>query len=254
MKVAPRQWNQVFQETQKRLREIFGLELVELPTKEKVTLSQKRAAARAEKPSSSTGSYVLCSVLPQKYRISEILGGQLQNEAAFMGFVTIVITLVYISGGQLSESRLETYLERMRADGDTRALGNTTKVLERMEKHNYLQKIKDSSSGETLTEYKVGPRAKVEIGVEGVINCVKQIWGEDVPADLEKRVRTSVGEDPKMLNDDGEGGTQTQTQTQRGSQGGRSQGAAKGRGRAAARPARGRAQSEEEEEEEEESD
>ena len=40
-----RQFKQVFEDAQRRLREVFGMEMVELPAKDKVTLQQRRGTA-----------------------------------------------------------------------------------------------------------------------------------------------------------------------------------------------------------------
>ena len=37
-----RQFKQIFEEAQQRLRDVFGMELAELPQREKVTVAQKR--------------------------------------------------------------------------------------------------------------------------------------------------------------------------------------------------------------------
>ena len=43
-----RQFRKVFASAQQQLREVFGMEMTELPVKEKITLQQKRAAAKSQ--------------------------------------------------------------------------------------------------------------------------------------------------------------------------------------------------------------
>lgn len=56
-------------------------------------------------------------------------------------------------------------------------MGTLEKVLTRMVKEGYLEKRRDTSSGEDLVEYVIGPRGKVEVGVRGVAGLVKSVYG-----------------------------------------------------------------------------
>lgn len=252
MKGHARAFNKVFTEAQKQLREVFGMELVEMPVKEKVTISQKRAAAKNDK-SGSNKVYILKSVLPQEYRVKEIIGGALEGEAAYMGFVTTIVTAMYLNGRVLSESKLDKHLERLRADmglilnaHDKKPM-SMVKILEKMEKQGYIQKVKDTTGGDVSIEYHIGPRAKVEIGEKGVIEMVKttlEANGKPIPEDLEARVRKSMGADESAAA----AATQAATQgTERAERGRRNEPAPRGtQGRSRRQDA-----SEEEEEDEE---
>lgn len=54
-------------------------------------------------------------------------------------------------------------------------------------------KVKDSSSGEEVVEYMVGPRGKAEIGEDGVAGVVRSVYGENATEDLDRRIQRSLG-------------------------------------------------------------
>jgi len=110
---------------------------------------------------------------------------------AYVGLYTTVIALILLSGGSLSENKLDRYLRRMNA-ADTTPVDTTEKVLARMIKDGYIVKVKDSTGGDEVVDYIVGSRGKVEVGKEGVANFVRKVYGADVE-DLEERLSRSLG-------------------------------------------------------------
>ena len=211
-----RQFKHVFTEAQDQLRSVFGMELTELPVKEKVTVSQKRAAQRSGTQGSSTSkAYILTSTLPARYRSASVLRpAQIPStaaEASYVGLTTFIIALIYLSPSQtMSESRLEKHLKRMNADNYVLAGEKTEKVLKRMEKENYIIKVRErDGGGEESVEYIVGPRGKVEVGERGVAGLVRGVYGKkDAEADeLDRRLARSLGDvviDEKRTRADGE--------------------------------------------------
>ena len=198
-----RQFKHVFTEAQEQLRAVFGVVLTELPVKEKVTISQKRAAQRSGTQGSSTSkSYILTSTLPARYRKPSVLQPpQIPStgaEASYIGLTTFVLALIYLSTSQtISESRLEKHLKRMNADNYVLAGEKTEKVLKRMEKENYIVKVRErDGGGEESVEYVAGPRGKVEVGEIGVAGLVREVYGKrDAEADeLERRLVRSLGD------------------------------------------------------------
>lgn len=198
-----RQFKHVFTEAQEQLRSVFGVELTELPVKEKVTISQKRAAQRSGTQGSSTSkSYILTSTLPARYRKHTVLQPpQIPStgaEASYIGLTTFVLAVIYLSTSQtISESRLEKHLKRMNADNYVLAGEKTEKVLKRMERENYIVKVRErDGGGEESVEYVIGPRGKVEVGEIGVAGLVREVYGkEDAEADeLERRLVRSLGD------------------------------------------------------------
>lgn len=170
------------------------MEFVELPTREKITVSQKRAAQRTQGGGSSSKSYMLITTLPHTLRASEILGAGTANpkEEAYVGLVTVICSLIYLNGSSLSETKLDRYLKRLNIEITT-PLDKTEKLLATMCSQGYLNRVKDNTGGESSWEYHLGPRAKMEIGKSGVVNLVDEVYGVQAPADLEERVGRNIG-------------------------------------------------------------
>ncbi|MCJ1426482.1 hypothetical protein MMC29_004385 [Sticta canariensis] len=198
-----RQFKLVFMEAQNQLRTVFGMEITELPQKEKITISQKRAAQRSQSTaSSSLKSYVLTSTLPAVYRVPAILvPARIPSnavEASYTGLYTFIISLISLSPrGTIAESRLERHLKRMNADNYVLNGEKTEKVLKRMEREGYIVKVRErDGGGEESVDYVVGPRGKAEVGERGVAGVVRKVYGKkDVEADeLEKKLVRSLGE------------------------------------------------------------
>jgi melanoma-associated antigen len=161
------------------------------------------AGAKSDKTAPTTSkAYVLVSTLPDKYRTAEILSPSraptTEQESHYIGLYSFVVSLIYLSGGTLSETKLDRYLKRMNADTDT-PIGSTEKVLQRMIKDGYIVKVKDNSTGEELIDYHVGPRGKVEVGTEGAAQLAKMVWGEaeqdDLTARLERTFALQIRQD-----------------------------------------------------------
>ena len=198
-----RQFKHVFSEAQNQLRSVFGMEMTELPQKDKVTISQKRTAARSGVTSSTTSkAYILTSTLPPRFRKPNILPpAQIPSpasEAAYVGLTSFILALIYLSPStSISEPRLEKHLKRMNADNYVLHGEKTEKVLKRMEREQYIVKVRErDGGGEETVDYVIGPRGKVEVGERGVAGLVKKVYNKkDAEADeLEKRLVRSLGD------------------------------------------------------------
>ncbi|CAE7013798.1 hypothetical protein PTT_08551 [Pyrenophora teres f. teres 0-1] len=195
-----RHFKEVFTEANRQLMDVFGMQLVELPKQEKVTLRQKRAAAASESQSKSTSIWVLQTILPDEYRIPEIIGpsrplddGLINVEDSYVALYTTVIAFIIISGGIIPEGKLDRALRRMNAD-QTTPLGTKDKTLAAMVKDGYIVKVKDVSGGtEETIDYVVGPRGKVEVGGEGVAQFIRSVYGEsEDQTELDKRIQRTL--------------------------------------------------------------
>lgn len=199
---AGRQFKHVFSAAQEQLRIVFGMELTELPQREKVTISQKRAAARSSQPSSTSKSYILTSTLPARYRRPNVLSPpQIPSttvESSYIGLTTFVVSLIYLSpSSTLSESRLEKHLKRMNADNHVLNGEKTEKVLKRMEKENYIIKIRErDGGGEETIDYIIGTRGRVEVAEKGVAGLVRTVYGKRGAGaeELDRRLARSLGD------------------------------------------------------------
>ncbi|KAI9849427.1 MAG: hypothetical protein M1837_004046 [Sclerophora amabilis] len=177
-----RQFKPVFEGAQRQLRDVFGMEMVELPLKEKVTISQRRAAQKTEKTAMSSKAYILTSLLPPKYRSDPTIlpppkVPTSHTEAEYVGLYTFIIALISLSGGAIAEAKLNRSLRRTNADQYT-PIDRTERLLQRLCKEGYLVRLKDAGgSGEEVVEYMVGPRGKLEVGSEGVKGLVRTVYG-----------------------------------------------------------------------------
>jgi hypothetical protein len=172
------------------------------------------AAQKVEKAAMSTNAWVLTSTLPDVYRTTTILSPPkiptTTEESAYVALYTFIVTLIYLSGGKLPESKLEIYLQRVNADQST-PIDKTEKLKARLIREGYIVKIKDGSSGEDLVEYMVGPRGKVEVGEEGVGGMVRSVYGNSGGDELEERLERSLnfGRRPEPAGGGGTGAAKT---------------------------------------------
>ncbi|KAJ5364317.1 uncharacterized protein N7496_010030 [Penicillium cataractarum] len=175
-----RQFKTVFDTAQQHLRSKFGMEMVELPAREKVTILQRRAAQKTEKPSTSTKSWILISTLPAAYRTPAIIpptrAPSTTTESTYTAFYSFVIAVILLNGGTLGEQKLGRYLRRMNAE-DYMLGDKTDKLLARLCREGYLVRTREMDGGEEVIEFMVGPRGKVEVGSSGVAGLVREVYG-----------------------------------------------------------------------------
>lgn len=77
---------------------------------------------------------------------------------------------------------------------------STEKLLQKLAKEGYLEKRRDTSSGEEIIEWVVGPRGKIEVGERGVQGFIKAVYGgtgED-DEELDRRLERSLGLQPQQ--------------------------------------------------------
>ncbi|KAK5046630.1 hypothetical protein LTR84_007391 [Exophiala bonariae] len=180
--LSGRSFRSIFEGAQTVLRETFGMELFELPSKEKTNLKDRRLQATQTKTSTSTTkSWILISVLPPSYKTNPVIiqpakAPDIGTESSWTAFYTLVISLIYLNNNSLPDQKLSRYLRRLNADTNT-PFGMLDKVLQRMQKEGYIEKRRDTVMGEEVTEWFVGPRGKVEVGIRGVTGLVKSVYG-----------------------------------------------------------------------------
>ena len=105
--------------------------------------------------------------------------------------------MILLNNGYLPENKLERYLKRANADQWTPIL-STEKLLQKLVKEGYLEKRRDTSSGEEIIEWVVGPRGKIEVGERGVQGFVRAVYGGSGEEDeeLERKLERSLGLQP----------------------------------------------------------
>ncbi|RDW92614.1 hypothetical protein BP5796_02008 [Coleophoma crateriformis] len=191
-----RAFRRVFEDTQVQLRTKFGMEMVPLPSRDKHLLRDKINAQKTNAKSKSTQSYILTSILPKAYRTPTIMPPSTVEspaaEATYIGLYTVVISLIALNGDVLPDHKLARYLERLNAD---QMMGNekTDFVLKKMERQGYIFKTTDNQGDEQVIEWHVGPRGKTEVGNRGIKGLVTEVYGQNAPQDLDKRIHSSLG-------------------------------------------------------------
>ncbi|KAL2020238.1 hypothetical protein VTK56DRAFT_8664 [Thermocarpiscus australiensis] len=204
-----REFKKVFAGAQKQLRATFGMEMVELPSKDRnlLTTEQKRKAAKSQSQKEpSSNAFVLVSVLPEAYSSPSIIAPSTvqspEGEASYIALYTMIIAIITLSGGELSDPRLRRHLTRLNAvenmpsmnpNDETTPSERTETVLQRMVKQGYLVKVTESKTAgdEESTTWHVGPRGKVEVGRESIAALVRTVYGGSND-ELEKKLQVSL--------------------------------------------------------------
>ncbi|KAI9163440.1 MAGE protein [Paramyrothecium foliicola] len=195
-----RSFKKIFALAQKQLRTVWGMELRELPVREKMSLQEKRQAMKSNsQPKIGSGAYILTSTLPEAYRDAAVLKPSkvpsAEEEATYVAFYTMVVSLIWLNGGELSEQKLRRYLTRLNADQNVSA-EKTEVTLKKMERQGYVIKKSErppiGQDGEQTITWHVGPRAKEEIGLDGVLGLAREVYGGSDP-ELEKKLHASLG-------------------------------------------------------------
>lgn len=173
----------------------------------RLTRSPSLAATKSQSQrEAASNAYVLVSVLPESFRTATILTpSKVQSpdgEAGYAALYTFIISIIVISGGELSDPRLRRHLTRLNAvenmpslnpDNPNTPSEKTELVLQRMIKQGYLVRTTDTSGhgDEDTTTWHVGPRGKVEVDNEAIAKLVREVYGGSNP-DLEKRIQASL--------------------------------------------------------------
>jgi hypothetical protein len=154
---------------------------------------------------------VLTSILPSDFHHPEILPPSAvpteTEEGTYTGIYSIIVATVSLSGGSLNDSKLERYMKRLRLDDATPVEGyeKPALLLKRMEREGYLVRVKETGpGGEEDVTWFLGPRAKVEIGDDGVRGLTKVVYNQpegDEAVELERKIARSlgVGERPEEI-------------------------------------------------------
>lgn len=155
------------------------------------------AAQTVDKASATSKSYILANILPAAYRDPDMVQPFGFKEQTYIGLVTMVVSLIYLNNRMLPANKLTRYLRRMNAD-DATPIGNTDKLLQTMQRNGYIVRVKDTTGDETSYDYHIGPRAKVEIGEDGVKEFLTNIYGVNAPKDLDERINRNIGPEVKV--------------------------------------------------------
>ncbi|KAL2109512.1 hypothetical protein VUR80DRAFT_2354 [Thermomyces stellatus] len=209
----PRAFRKVFALAQEQLRRTFGMEMRQLPVREKLTLEEKRKVLNSNTQTKAAETWILVSTLPKRYQNPAILAPSsaptAEYEATYVGFYTMVIALIALSGGEITEPKLKRHFQRLNVDNKL-GVERTDDVLLKMEKSGYVvRKVENiSADHDKNVSWLVGPRGKEEIGPEGVAGVVREVFGGTTP-ELERKLAASLGitpEEPTGAQEDEENG------------------------------------------------
>jgi melanoma-associated antigen len=120
-----------------------------------------------------------------------------EDEAAYVAFYTVLISLIRLNGGEMSDSRLKRYLRRLNAETNSFHSTKTEDTLSRLQRQGYLIKNIDKEARQhgdeqEATTWYVGPRGKVEVGDEVVAGVVREVWGKQEDDELEAKLQNSL--------------------------------------------------------------
>lgn len=114
----------------------------------------------------------------------------------------MIIAIISLSGGELSDPRLRRHLTRLNAIQNMPSMNpnhpaspseNTDLVLQRMIKQGYLVKVAESRSmgDDDATTWHIGPRGKVEVDKEAIAAFIRTIYGGS-NEELEGKLQVSL--------------------------------------------------------------
>ncbi len=114
----------------------------------------------------------------------------------------MIVSIVALSpDGTVPDHKLMSYLRRLNID-ENNPLDKTSNTLRKMQAQGYLVKTVDKTPDDETTDWRVGPRGKVEIVSRGTQGLIREVYGDDAPEDLVKRIHRSLGIEPASANHD----------------------------------------------------
>lgn len=126
--------------------------------------------------------------------------GSENEEAAYIGMATMIVSIIALSPNDtLPDYKLAKYLERLDLGVNT-PCGTTEALLKKLVEHKYIYKSIDKSADDETVDWRVGPRGKIEIGNKGIQGLVAEVYGDDAPEDLQKKLQRSLGVDIVKIN------------------------------------------------------
>lgn len=204
---------------QERLRTTFGMQMVELPAKDRtksMTMTQQRKVAHIQASTSYTQSttakgnksWTLVNLLPP--RLKQISQRQhMETERNYNAVLMTIIILVVMSDDQCcSENRMMSALERLAWIPNTPA-GPFDDVISRMTKQGYLERLRDEQSLDGAHTLHIGPRGKLETlenreEMTAIITAIYGLTEESSARDRLKQIiqDTLLGEEGIAADDD----------------------------------------------------
>ncbi|KAI9250147.1 MAGE family-domain-containing protein [Phascolomyces articulosus] len=175
-----RDFNRVQHEANRKLKHLFGFEMIEVKPKEKPSLDSNKGTAPT-KASSVVKSYILCNTLDNKYRTPELIHRS-EEEYQLTGLLYVILSLIFTNEQIMSEADLCEHLDRLGVTEDCEPFGDREKLLDSFVKQNYLirSKTNNDPNNENSREYYWGTRARAEITSEDIMGFIVSTYGSDM--------------------------------------------------------------------------
>ncbi|CDH52572.1 mage family protein [Lichtheimia corymbifera JMRC:FSU:9682] len=175
-----REFKQVHAAAQRKLKHLFGMEMVEMGQREKPSVKGKAKDENA-KPV-TTRSYILRSILDNKYNEPELIKRK-DEDYESMGILYVILALIFTNERAMHDVNLKEHLDRLNIHDDGSKFGDREKLLDGFVKQGYLHRAKvgDEARGnnDNVWEYYWGPRARAEILDSNIVDFIISFFGEE---------------------------------------------------------------------------
>jgi melanoma-associated antigen len=107
----------------------------------------------------------------------------------------MLISLIALSGGELSDHKLKRSLARLNC-GTNMPMDRTDNVLVKLVRQGYLERVVDKADGnqeEDTVTWCIGQRGRVEVPPQSIANFVAEVYGADKPEEFDKKLHKSLG-------------------------------------------------------------
>ncbi|XP_026657231.1 melanoma-associated antigen 1 isoform X2 [Phoenix dactylifera] len=163
----------VINEARDKLSSIFGYEMKEL---QRSRPSSNRQGRVSQQGTAEAKSYVIVSKVPP-----DIYSKYIEDKSTshVTGFTFVVISIVHLAGGKISEENLWHQLRRLglnESDENHPCFGNTKQTLEMLVQQRYLLKEKVNGPEGNTVMYELAERALDESISEKLKDYIAQCW------------------------------------------------------------------------------
>ncbi|CAI5759351.1 unnamed protein product [Candida verbasci] len=216
--------DKIITQTNKKLDEIYGLQIIETPNVEKKEKTKKKTSINST--SSAKKPYGLVSTLKPKCK--EVLGelwnkntGKLKkeiNSTQFFlpkyeksnlpisnielvksGMMILIVCLIILNENHLYEINLIKYLKKFGISDSVNIKNsnismNLQEFLKDLEARNYLNKevMKGATEADNLIDYSLGRRSLIEFSPEDCFQFIKLIYGDDFSTTIAERSLVTI--------------------------------------------------------------
>ncbi|KAI7876012.1 MAGE-domain-containing protein [Lichtheimia hyalospora FSU 10163] len=175
-----REFKHVHAGAQRKLKHLFGMEMVEMGQREKPSIKEKTKSENA-KPA-TTRNYILRSILDNKYNEPELIKRK-DEDYESMGILYVILALILTNERAMHDVNLKEHLDRLNVHEDSPKFGDREKLLDGFVKQGYLHRAKvgDEARGnsDNVWEYYWGPRARAEIYDSNIVEFITSFFGDD---------------------------------------------------------------------------